>query len=40
MYSVFVRQFEIDAGFGVGTVMKPLWWNFPADENTYKYEDT
>lgn len=32
MYSVFVRQFETDAGFGVGTVMKPLWWNFPADE--------
>ena len=20
--------------------MKPLWWNFPGDEEAYKYEDS
>lgn len=39
IYSLFVKLIEEDSGFGVGTVMKPLWWEFPTDLTAYEYED-
>lgn len=39
MYSLFIANWNKDLGFGSGTVMRPLWWNYPSDEKSYDYED-
>jgi alpha-glucosidase (family GH31 glycosyl hydrolase) len=39
MYSLFVRSYENDIGFGTGTVMRPMWWHFPGDERAFELED-
>jgi alpha-glucosidase (family GH31 glycosyl hydrolase) len=39
MYTQFVRNFDSAHGFGSGTVMKPLWWNYPTEDSAYEHED-
>jgi alpha-glucosidase (family GH31 glycosyl hydrolase) len=39
MYSLFVANNDEELGFASGTIMRPLWWNYPTDEEAYKFED-
>ena len=40
MYSLFVSNYDSGMGFASGTVMRPLWWNYPSDPQAYVYEDS
>lgn len=40
MYSLFIANYDNNSGFASGTIMKPLWWNFPSDSKAYDHEDT
>jgi len=39
MYSLFLANWNKDLELGSGTVMRPLWWNYPSDTKAYDYED-